>query len=83
MYNIPKYINYRLPKMMQIDRPTGHIGRHIFISNAINSGVPRDVVAKASKNKDVNYVQKYFHETTCSKLLPALSVIGGSNSDVY
>jgi hypothetical protein len=76
LYNISKYVNGRLPKNLQIDRPTGHSGRHTFISNAINSGVAPEVVAKASKHKDVNCVQKYFHETTSTKLLPALSLIG-------
>lgn len=79
LYNIPKYINGRLPVALKIDRPTGHSGRHTFISNAINSGVCPEVVAKASKHKDVNSVQKYFHETTSTKLLPALCVIGDSN----
>ncbi len=74
LYNIGKYINGRLPQSMQIDRPTGHSGRHTFISHAINSGVDAQVVAKASKHKDVNCVQKYYRESTSSKLLPALCI---------
>jgi hypothetical protein len=31
MYNIPKYINSRLHKIKQIDRPIDHSGRHTFI----------------------------------------------------
>ena len=66
---------------MQIDRPTGHSGRHTFNSNALNSGVDAQVVAKASKHKDVNCVQKYYRETTASKLLPALCIVDGSDRE--
>ncbi len=59
LYGIAKYINGRLPQSsLQIERPTGHSVRHTFISNAINDGVPPEVVAKASKHKDVSSVQR-------------------------
>ncbi len=46
------------------------------------SSVAPDIVAKASnKHKDINSVQKYFHETTSTKLLPALYIIGDSKSE--
>jgi hypothetical protein len=43
--------------------------------------VDAQVVAKASKDKDVNYVQKHYRETTASKLLPALCIVDGSDRE--
>lgn len=75
LYAISKTINSRLPKQYQIERPTGHSGRHTFISNAINSGVDPETVAKASKHKDVNCVQKYYHPSNNQKMMPAMSIL--------
>lgn len=73
-----KGLNNRLPKHLRIDCPTGHSGRHTFISNAINDGVAPEIVAKASKHKDANSLQRYYHEKPITQILIALSVLGES-----
>jgi hypothetical protein len=44
----------------QADSVNGHTGRRTFVSLATNAGVDSQIVAAASKHKDVNSVKGYY-----------------------
>jgi hypothetical protein len=52
-------INEELPVELQSKNIKGHSGRHSFVSNSVNNGIDSQVVAQASKHKDVNSVKRY------------------------
>lgn len=54
-------VNERLPQELQISKPSGHTGRHTYVSNSINEGVDSEVVAAGSKHKSNVAIKRYFH----------------------
>ncbi len=68
-----KRVNARLPNDLQIDRPTGHSGRHTFVTNSVNSGVDVQNVALASKHKSMA-IQRYITPEDNAILVPAMAM---------
>jgi hypothetical protein len=79
-------VNARLDPLLAVERPSGHTGRHSFVSGAINGGVSCEVVAKASKHRCAEALMKYNHPKDNQKVTPAIAIgadarRGGSRSD--
>jgi hypothetical protein len=61
-------VKQRLPEEHQLDRVTGHTGRHSFVSGGKNSGVDAVTVAKSSKHRSTKSLQRYNHPDDSKKV---------------
>ena len=73
-------VNNRLPQALVISNPTGHTGRHSFVSAGINANVLAEVVAKASKHRCSSALKRYNHPNESQKIAPGRTRLARYNS---
>eukprot|EP01040_Poterioochromonas_malhamensis_P010433 gene10433-11350_t len=70
---IPR-LNKLLPKELQLEKATGHTGRHTAASIAVNSGVDSSIIAKVTHHKDPRALSVYQHQDDKVRLSTALAI---------